>query len=401
MLANFFSLTVSEFFLRGSKFLLFVCLANLYSQDVVYEYGYFTALFSIVFVFSDLGYQTLITKAFAQSNSYKNYVKYASLSIFRVLLFIIISSLFIAYFLFTNSTLFVFIGILFLADAIFAMNFAFYRALHKSTKESISKFIIGIIFCFASLLAFLNFDIQILFSVFSLTYLFYSFYSSKFLRLKYLKLFILNFRLSEYLSHSKSSFYIFVAALCTIGYLRVDILMLDWLDDAYSVSIYTIASRVLELSLVIPSVISILLLPKFVQNKNTNISKNIFLQFFIGIVTMLFFLFVSTIIVEQLFKDYIVSDEILKILLLSVPFILINSYIFTFFISKNKSEIYMYITLFMLICNIILNYVYIPMFGYKAAAYTTILTEVVGSFIALVLLYLYNKNNKTILDTVK
>ncbi len=387
MIAKFFSLSSSELFLRGSKFLFFLAIANFYSQTVIYEYGLFTALFSIVFVFSDFGYQAYILKSLSSSKSYTLYIKYSQLAIFRVSLFFIISISILIYYMHSTNTIYAYIFILFLADAIFAINFSFYRAYENSKRETIVKFSIGLIFILISILVFLKVDSKIAFLILSSSYLIYAIYNAKFMRLKTVFLFIKNFRIKEYLTISQNSFFIFIGSLFTIAYLRIDILMLDWFNLTHSVSLYTIASRVLELTLIVPSMISVLLFPKLVKNKNINIKKDISIQFLIGVGVMLLFLSISSLVINRLFINYQNSIEVLNILLFSIPFMLVNGYIFTLFIAKDISRYYALITFFMFIANTILNYFYIPLYGYTMAAYTTLLTEFFGTFFAILSLF--------------
>ncbi|BFU78347.1 hypothetical protein ALC152_15620 [Arcobacter sp. 15-2] len=386
MIKRFISLSSSELFLRATKFLFFLSIANFYSESVIYEYGFFTALFSIVFVFSDLGYQSYILKELSSKNSFSDYIKYSKLSIFRVLIFIFISLFILLYYAYSNNILFLYIFILFLADAIFAMNFSFYRAKNNSKKETIVKFIIGIVFMLISLLSILKLDSQLLFLILSFSYLIYAIYDASYLRIKIILLFIKDFKLKKYIMISKNSLFIFLGSLFTIAYLRIDILMLDWLNISSAISLYTIASRLLELSLVVPAMISILLLPKLVKNQTINIKKDLLFQLFIGVAVMILFLFLSNFIISILFAKYIQTIVILNILLFVIPFMLINNYGFTFFIAKSMSKYYFIITMVMLLLNSILNIIFIQKYGYIAAAYTTLATEVLGSFIVVYVL---------------
>ncbi|MEA1916100.1 MAG: polysaccharide biosynthesis C-terminal domain-containing protein [Campylobacterota bacterium] len=386
MVVKFFSLSSSELFLRGSKFIFFLSLANFYDSDVIYEYGLFTALFSILFVFSDVGYQTLILKEMSHKNSYSNYIKYSQLSLWRVLLFSFISLFFLFYYFFTANSLFFYIFILFLADAIFATIFSFYRALHKSIEETKTKFIIGSIFIISSTCTLFLSSVHLLFLTLSFSYLAYAIVSAKFLKAKIVKLFFRSFTLQKYLLMSQNSIYIFIGSLSTIAYLRADILMLNIFNSADGVTLYSVASRVLELSLVAPAMISALLMPLLIKDAKQNLTKSILRQFFIGIAVMTLFLIISPYVVEIFFKQFIDTTELLNILLLSIPFMLVNGYVFTLFIAKDASRYYALSAFVMLLSNVILNYMYIPTDGYIAAAYTTLLTEVFGTVFALLLL---------------
>jgi O-antigen/teichoic acid export membrane protein len=386
MIAKFISLSSSELFLRASKFLFFISIANFYDESIMYEYGFLTSLFSIIFVFSDLGYQTYVFKELSSKITFTTYIQYSKLAIFRILFFIFSSLLVLLYLLYSDKELFVYIFIIFLADSIFAMDFSFYRASQNSKKESILKFSISSIYILVSILSIYKINSQIFFAIFSLSYLIFAIYSAKYLKSKIIYLFFKNFNIKTYLLISKSSFYIFLGGLFTVAYLRIDILMLDFLSNSSNVAIYTVSSRVLELSLIFPATISILIFPILIKKKYINIKKDLYIQFIIGLFVMFFFLFASPIIIDIFFRHFINSINILKILLFSIPFMLVNGYIFTLFIAKNKSKYYTLVTILMLILNISLNYIFIPLYSYEVAAYTTLLTEILGSIICILIL---------------
>lgn len=393
MISKFLSLGASEVFIRGSKFLFFISMANFYNENIIYEYGFFTAIFSIVFVLSDLGYQTYIFKKLSSKNSLTEYIKYSKLAIFRLILFVFVSSFILIWFLFSNKILYFYIFIIFLSDAILSINFSFYRAKQNSKKETIIKFIIGTIFLLVSILAILKINSETLFIILALIYLSFAIYSSPYLKNKIIILFLKDFKIKNYYLMSKGSLYIFLGALFSIAYLRIDILMLNILSQEVNVSLYIIASRVLELAIIAPTIIGIIILPKLINNKHTNIKKDIFIQFLIGLIMMILFMSISPIIINIFFNKFNDSLNIINILSLGIPFILINGYIFTYLIAKNISIYYAYITFIMLALNIALNYIYIRKYGYEAAAYTTIATELLGTMLSLALLSILEKRN--------
>lgn len=389
MKVKFFSLTISEFFLRGSKFLFFLALTNFYSQDVVSEYGYFTALFSILFVLSDFGYQTYLTKELSQNKSFSKYIESINIALFRVIFFIIVSFVPLVYYLFTTKKFFLYIFLLFLIDTIASMNFTFYRAYGKYYKEIKLKFMLGVVFVFTSCLTFFGLSIYILFSFLTLVSLVYALYEANYIQKKYFYFFYHSFSLKNIFISLEKSLFIFLASIATITYLRIDILILEWFNLENAVIYYTIASRVLELTLVIPAMISAFLLPRLVQMDTHNHRKELLKHFIIGVGVMLLFLLLSNSIITLLFPKYTQTTLILNILLFSIPFMLLNNYGFTFFVAKNLSKYYFFITFVMLISNLTLNIIFIQEYGYKAAAYTTLGTEFLGSLMGIYILKRY------------
>lgn len=378
-------LTFSEFTLRGSKFLLFLSLANLYSVEIIYEYSYFVALLSIISVFSDFGIQTYLSREF--SIKQKSERVYLNISLIRVVLFIYISIPFLIYSL--NEKLGVFLFLIFLSDTLFAMNFAYLRAYRRYIRESFIKFLVAICYLFASLAPLFRVEVETLFLSLSIALTLIGVLTFSKFKIEQFFKFLLLFKFKKYLYLIQArATYIFLSSLFTIIYLRVDILMLSWLDTPDSVATYTIASRVLELSLIIPAVISAILIPKFAKSKEINFKRELILQFLIGVLVMLLFLSISKYLITTLFPNYQNAVEILEIILISIPFMLLNNYLFSYFISKKKSHLYLISTSTMALLNIVLNLLTIPKYSYFGAIYSTLSTEIVGTFLAF---YLFSK----------
>lgn len=377
MFAKFFSLTFSEFFLRGSKFLFFLILANLYEEKIIYEYSYFTAIFSVLFVFTDFGIQTYLAKELSSSSIENSAFK--EISSIRVAFFVFLSIPVLIFYFFSQNEIYFFIFLLFVSDAIFAMHYAYLRANLNSFAEAKTK--IYIAFFYFLTFGLLLFDLKLAFLFLALSYLIYALISSRFLQINFI------YKSLAYLKVFKKSLFIFIGSLFTIIYLRVDIIMLSWMDTQGSVAVYSIASRVLELSLVFPFALSSILLPILTKKLDINFKKDIIVQVFIGIVVLFVFLFFSNFIINFMFPRYSNSVYALNILLFSIPIMLVNNYIFLYFIAKDMSWLYALIAIVIAFLNIILNYLFIPKFSYIGASFTTIFTEFFGMILALFFMY--------------
>lgn len=377
MFAKFFSLTFSEFFLRGSKFLFFLILANLYEEKIIYEYSYFTAIFSVLFVFTDFGIQTYLAKELSSSSIENSAFK--EISSIRVAFFVFLSIPVLIFYFFSQNEIYFFIFLLFVSDAIFAMHYAYLRANLNSFAEAKTK--IYIAFFYFLTFGLLLFDLKLAFLFLALLYLIYALISSRFLQINFI------YKSLAYLKVFKKSLFIFIGSLFTIIYLRVDIIMLSWMDTQGSVAVYSIASRVLELSLVFPFALSSILLPILTKKLDINFKKDIIVQVFIGIVVLFVFLFFSNFIINFMFPRYSNSVYALNILLFSIPIMLVNNYIFLYFIAKDMSWLYALIAIVIAFSNIILNYLFIPKFSYIGASFTTIFTEFFGMILALFFMY--------------
>lgn len=378
MVRRFFSLTVSELFLRGAKFLFFLILANFFNQNSIYEYGYFTAFFSLIFVFSDFGFQTYIIPLLSRIKRVKFFLEYVNISFYRLIFFIFLSLPVLIFYSFSQNKLYVYIFLIFFCDGVFAMYFAYLRSYENSKSEMNIKFFIGLIFLVSCILAYFIKSLHISFIFLCCSYVFYGIYRANYMRKKYVVYFIKSLNLSYLKTSVCKSLFIYLGALATMVYLRIDILMLDWLDSQKSVALYSIASRVLELSMVVPMAISAIILPKLTNSSKQNVKFALIKHFFIGIFVMLIFLFASNFLIQTLFNKYQEAILILNILLLSIPIVLVNNYIFSYFIAKNLSKNYALITSFIAILNIILNSIFIPKYSFIGASWATLFTEFLG-----------------------
>lgn len=386
MVARFFSLAVSELFLRGAKFLFFLLLANFFDERAIYEYGYFTAFFSLIFVFSDFGFQTYVIPLLSRSKRVKVFLEYVNIALFRLFFYVLFAFPVLIFYSFFDHQLYIYVFLLFLSDAIFAMHFAYLRSLEKSKEEAKIKFFIAVIFIVATILALASKSLHVSFIFLTTSWLIYGVFISTFLKRKFIALFFKHGQFSSLKGAATKSRFIFLGALATMIYLRVDILMLDWLDTQRSVALYSVASRVLELSMVVPMGISAIILPKLSNSLDENIKLSMTRHFFIGIIVMAIFLFISNFIVQILFSQYIDAVPLLNILLLSIPIVLVNNYIFSYFIAKDLSVKYAIVAGIVAALNVVLNAFVIPKYSYIGASWTTVFTEFLGMVLGVYLL---------------
>lgn len=383
MIKTFFSLSGIEFLLRFSRFIFFLYLANNLGAETLGIYSYLISIYSIIIVLTELGILKQITKL-KSLNFDEKYLNF--ISNLRILFFLIVAII-ATVFLEAPNYLNWLVLLLVFSDVLFENVYAFYRGEKQFSKEVFIKFIISIIYIVYILFIYI-FEYKNIFNIFlglSTIFIIYSIFIYR------KNICVARVKLEKVFQLIKVAIPIYIGAVLTVVYFKIDILMIENILSTEYTAYYSVASKILELILVIPAVIGNILLPYFTTN-NTKVEKNLVTQFIIALLVFLIFYFCGKYIVQIFFSsEFNFSSEIFSILVFSVIPIVINSYFFTYFISKDLSIYYMYITFVMALSNFLLNIIYIPKYGVNAAAYTTVCTEYIGTII---ILYLYVKNIK-------
>lgn len=190
----------------------------------------------------------------------------------------------------------------------------------------------------------------------------------------------------------QSASVLFFIQILTVLYFRVDTLMIKQLLNFEAVGVYSAAYRILESLLVLPNIFlySIFVpLHLIVKNKAKNVvdrTLNITIKYLalISIFIALFFNFYADDILMLLYGAvFIKSASILKILGLTSIFVYINTPLVSYLLTIKSDKLLLYRALGLTIFNVILNLLFIPLFGVIAAAVATLITECIGFVILL------------------
>lgn len=150
-----------------------------------------------------------------------------------------------------------------------------------------------------------------------------------------------------------------------------------------AVAIYGLSYRIFDFSLSIPTYIvnsSYPLLLNTHKNDKTELFK-LAKQLFIGLLLLGIVLsiigWVLSPWVLQVFGKYSQSLVSLRVLLLGLPFFFVSSLLLWLTITINKEKIVPFIYGFAALANVVLNLIFIPKFGYNAAAWVTVISELI------------------------
>jgi len=240
--------------------------------------------------------------------------------------------------------------------------------------------------------------------VFGVIFIFYLIYGlACFLYLKnkekkfYLKLDLEKFKLIL----GYSSFYLLISIFAR-WYSRIDVFLLNFLKNEEAVGIYSSAYKFLEALMFMVTAYNLSSLPILVNfyKKNrfdlikSKIKKDFLFLFIIGGGISLVFYFFSPVFLPLLFKDkYLLAIPVLRIIILSLPLILLTSIFFNFFYTIKKIHYVLGLMIFQLFFNFLLNLIFIPKYSYFASSYINLVSEVIN---LLVCLYFYKKNYESL-----
>ncbi|MDC3076797.1 polysaccharide biosynthesis C-terminal domain-containing protein, partial [Candidatus Pelagibacter sp.] len=192
------------------------------------------------------------------------------------------------------------------------------------------------------------------------------------------------------------SFPVLISSLGVILYMRIDQIMIKEMIGEYSLGIYSVSVRFIEIFHFIPKIIMISLLPILLTSKKYIIELQKLNSFIakISIALILFLIFTSDVIITLIFSDiYAESILLTKILSLTIIFVFLGVVNEHWYISNNLQKYYAINVFSGAIINILLNYVLILKFGVIGASYATIITY----FYIIFIFDYFNKNTRFLL----
>lgn len=184
-------------------------------------------------------------------------------------------------------------------------------------------------------------------------------------------------------------------------YFRIDTLLLSYLRGNFETGIYGAAYKFLEAVVFIPTVLSTALFPvlsKLHQQSLKQIkslyfnSMKIMLVLSLGVV--LGYLIILPILIRVLLPNYQSSVEVVKILSLAIPFMFLHVPASSVVLSTEKylGKIIM-LSLIPMIFNILMNLAFIPIYGFLAAAWVTVASDILSFFLIFLFIQKYILKN--------
>ena len=193
------------------------------------------------------------------------------------------------------------------------------------------------------------------------------------------------------------SFFYLLISIFARWYSRIDVFLLNFLKNEEAVGIYSSAYKFLEALMFMVTAYNLSSLPMLVNFYKNNrpdliklkIKKDFLFLLVIGGGISVIFYFFSPIFLPLVFKNkYMLAIPILKIIIFSLPLILLTSIFLNFFYTIKKIHYVLGLMIFQLFFNFLLNWIFIPKYSYFASAYISLIGEVIN---LLACLYFYKK----------
>lgn len=176
-----------------------------------------------------------------------------------------------------------------------------------------------------------------------------------------------------------------VLGILGLLYFRIDAIILSYLRGSFETGIYGAAYKFLEAIIFVPSSFAAALFPTLAKLHDDKIElkqlyfKSLKLMLSLGIVLLIGYILVLPQIIKTFLPNYLLAIEAIKILSLSIPFIFIATPGVTVLLSTDKYlKSVMFFSIFTLAFNIILNFVFIPKFGFIAASWVTVFSDILS-----------------------
>lgn len=191
----------------------------------------------------------------------------------------------------------------------------------------------------------------------------------------------------------KDSFPLFLAGLAIIVYMKVDQLMIGSILGDDQLGVYSVGVRWSEFWYFIPTALASSFYPELIRLRNfdTNLYQSRFQQLH----TLLFWVAISGSLLVQFAADFLMvwmygnqfqeSASILKIHIWSGIFVFLGVAGGNFFLIENLQRYSVWKSLFGLVVNVILNFLWIPIYGIQGAAFATLISQFGASSLFLIL----------------
>ncbi len=166
---------------------------------------------------------------------------------------------------------------------------------------------------------------------------------------------------------------------------KIDSIILSYFRGNLETGLYGASYKILEASLFIPTVVSTVLFPFSAgsfdggREKIRKVyPKLFFIMGFLGIITVLFYIFVVPELITNFLKDYKNSIDAIKILALSIPLMFIHIPAGQIILSTKKylrHSLLIYLSI--LAINVVLAFIIIPKYGFIGASWITVIGEAI------------------------
>lgn len=209
--------------------------------------------------------------------------------------------------------------------------------------------------------------------------------------------FFTKIRLKVILNVIKESMPYWLLGILGIFYFKVDSVILSYLKGSFDTGIYGAGYKFLEALAFIPAALSTVMFPVFAKKISSSADSvySLYLRMtaiflIISIVIMAFYLLFLPSIIYTFLPQYLPSIHVVNILSLTIPFFFMIAPQSTLLLSTQRFlRSIVFISIFNLVLNIILNLIFVPKYSYIASAWITVFSDVIGFLIFFVFITIY------------
>lgn len=400
ILKNSFWLYLSEFTSKFLHALLFLLIARILGPTEFGAFSYLISFIGIFFLFADFGINHLLIRDYQQKEEKEKYVRNAFyLKIFLSLIFFFISLF--GFFLVKKVDgflMYLLISLFFALKNLRSFFINYFIAVQKVEKNFILDFVESVLTLVLALLGLLFY--KNILSI-ALAYLL-SMSISLLLAIKILRddwhwIKKFDFSLFSYYFHNGLPLVFFGF----LGYIffNTDQIILGYLRGVEEVGYYSVASKIVLSLFLVPYLFNTALYPYLSGEKRKEKIESIFNKIVLGslisgfILSLLVF-FLSPFLIVLLFgKEYFFSVYLLEFFIWILIFVFPTTFLDYFLISKGKQWLDFWITLVPALLNIILNLIFIPLYGALGAIFASLISQAVNFFLSLYSSYLVLKSS--------
>ena len=190
-------------------------------------------------------------------------------------------------------------------------------------------------------------------------------------------------------------------AILGLLYFRIDTVLLSYMKGNFDTGIYAAGYKFLETLVFIPNALSFALFPKFVRLHQKNpkairslMFKSIKLMLGLGVLFAAIYYLILPQIIKIFLPNYLGAVSAVKILALAIPFMFIHIPLSQVLLSSDKYlRQVIYFSTVPLTINIFLNLIFIPQYGYIAASWVTVVSDIISFLILFVFIHRYYFKN--------
>lgn len=169
-------------------------------------------------------------------------------------------------------------------------------------------------------------------------------------------------------------------------YFKIDTLMLSYLRGNFETGVYGIAYKFLEALVFIPTTLSVTLFPVLskLQEVDTGQIKKIYYKSMkvmglLGLTALVGYICILPIIINLFLPQFLPSLGVIQVLALSIPFMFVHVPASQVLLSSVKHLKQIILLSFIpLTFNIVSNLIFIPKFGFMAAAWITVISDIIS-----------------------